>query len=168
LSCGKRRGGISIAEGLGKGVRFEKELYEFLELWAVGSMLGSTQIVNMETTRKSDLGRILVAILNPCLILEQLDVVVGDHYFELEFEVEKVGIDENGEEAEFDWHRGSEEEGREGSFDDGQAGEEEGLERVPKKLKRGVDNTGVEGVEKDTQGGEDGDMSLKEQVQHDK
>jgi hypothetical protein len=86
----------------------------------------------------------------------------------LEFEVEKVGIDENGEEAEFDWHRGSEEEGREGSFDDGQAGEEEGLERVPKKLKRGVDNTGVEGVEKDTQGGEDGDMSLKEQVQHDK
>jgi hypothetical protein len=31
-----------------------KELYEFLELWAVGSMLGSTQIVDMETTRKND------------------------------------------------------------------------------------------------------------------
>jgi hypothetical protein len=29
-------------------------------------------------------------------------VVIGDHYFELEFEVEKVGVDENGEEAEFD------------------------------------------------------------------
>jgi hypothetical protein len=31
-----------------------KELYEFLELWAIGSMLGSTQIVDMETTRKSN------------------------------------------------------------------------------------------------------------------
>jgi hypothetical protein len=31
-----------------------KDLYEFLELWAIGSMLGSTQIVDMETTRKSD------------------------------------------------------------------------------------------------------------------
>jgi hypothetical protein len=29
-------------------------------------------------------------------------VVIGDHYFELEFEVEKVGVDENGEQAEFD------------------------------------------------------------------
>jgi hypothetical protein len=30
-----------------------KELYEFLELWVVGSMLDSTQIVDMETTGKS-------------------------------------------------------------------------------------------------------------------
>jgi hypothetical protein len=81
-----------------------KELYEFLELWAIGSMIGSTQIVDMETTRKSDFGRILVAVLNPSLILEQLDVVIGDHYFELDFEVERVGIDENGEEVEFEWH----------------------------------------------------------------
>jgi hypothetical protein len=59
----------------------------------------------METTRKSDFGRILVTVLNPSLIPEQLDVVIGDHYFELVFEVEKVGIDENGEETEFEWHR---------------------------------------------------------------
>jgi hypothetical protein len=52
-----------------------KELYEFLELCAVGSMLGSTQIVDMETTRKNDFGRILVAVLNPSLIPEQLDVL---------------------------------------------------------------------------------------------
>jgi hypothetical protein len=31
-------------------------------------------------------------------------VVIGDHYFELDFEVERVGIDENGEEVEFEWH----------------------------------------------------------------
>jgi hypothetical protein len=30
------------------------------------------------------------------LIPEQLDVVIGDHYFEVEFEVGRVGIDENG------------------------------------------------------------------------
>jgi hypothetical protein len=44
------------------------ELREFLDMWAVGSMLGSTQIVDMETTRKSDFGRVLVAVLNPGLI----------------------------------------------------------------------------------------------------
>jgi hypothetical protein len=33
-----------------------------------------------------------VAVLNPDLILTQLDVVIGDHYFELEFEVEKRGF----------------------------------------------------------------------------
>jgi hypothetical protein len=72
-----------------------RELYEFLELWAVGSMLGST--VDMETTRKNSFGRILVAVLNPGLIPEPFDVVIGDHYFELEFEVERMGIDENGD-----------------------------------------------------------------------
>jgi hypothetical protein len=66
-------------------------------------MLGSTQIVDMETTRKSEFGRILVAVLNPLLIPAQLDVVIGDHYFELEFKVEKMGFDENGEEADFEW-----------------------------------------------------------------
>ncbi|KAG2599979.1 hypothetical protein PVAP13_5KG483000 [Panicum virgatum] len=76
------------------GIR--KELREFQELWTVGSMLGSTQIVDMETTRKSDFGRIFVAVLNPKLIPASLDVVVGDHYFELGFEVEKIGVDETG------------------------------------------------------------------------
>jgi hypothetical protein len=85
-----------------------KELYEFLELWAVGSMLGSTQIVDR---------RVLVLVLNLSLISEKkLDVVIGDHYFELDFEVEKVGIDENGEEAEFVWPSRVEGAGREDSF----------------------------------------------------
>jgi hypothetical protein len=80
-----------------------RELCEFLDLWAVGSMLGSTQIVDMETTRKSDFGHVLVAVLNPGLIPTQLDVVIGDHYFELEFEVEKRGFDENGDEVDVEW-----------------------------------------------------------------
>ena len=86
------------------GIR--KSLREYQILWAVGSMLGSTQVVDMETTRKNDFGRIMVAVLNPLLIPARLDVVIGDHYFEQEFEVEKKGFDENGEEMEVDWDGG--------------------------------------------------------------
>lgn len=53
----------------------------------------------MEVTRKNDFGRVLVGVLNLALIPANLDVVIGDHYFELEFEVEKFGFDENGEEV---------------------------------------------------------------------
>jgi hypothetical protein len=116
----------------------QKVLYEFLELWAVGSMLGSTQIVDMETTRKSSFGRVLVAVLNPGLIPERLDVVIGDHYFELDFEVEKMGIDENGEEAEFEWPLREEEAGREDFVGGGQQEEDGGQERLAKKNKREV------------------------------
>nr|TKW28836.1 hypothetical protein SEVIR_3G354600v2 [Setaria viridis] len=84
------------------GIR--KDLRELLDLWAVGSMLGSTQTVDMETTRKSDFGCIFVAVLNPSLIPARLDVVIGDHYFQLEFEVEKAGMDENGKETIFEWN----------------------------------------------------------------
>jgi hypothetical protein len=143
-----------------------KELYEFLELWAIGSMIGSTQIVDMETTRKSDFGRILVAVLNPRLIPEQLDVVIGDHYFELDFEVEKMGIDENGEEAEFEWPLREEEAGREDFVGGGQQGEDGGQERLAKKQKRGSGSSEVEEVAKSTQGIEDDFTSWKEQVQN--
>jgi hypothetical protein len=103
-----------------------KELYEFLEQCAIGSMLGSTQIADMETTSKNNFGRVLVVVLNLSLIPEQLDVVIGDHYFELDFEVEKVGIDENGEVVEFVWPLGVEGAGREDSLEGGQQGEEVG------------------------------------------
>jgi hypothetical protein len=95
-----------------------RELCEFIDLWAVGSMLGSTQIVDMETTRKSDFGRVLVAVLNLGLIPTQLDVVIGDHYSELEFEVERRGFDENGEEVDVEWPVEMEESDGEGSDGD--------------------------------------------------
>lgn len=81
-------------------------LREFLILWVVGSLLGLTQTVDMETTRKNKFGRILVAVLDPKLIPRVLDVVIGDHYFDLEFEVEKRGFDENGEEVDIEWDGG--------------------------------------------------------------
>jgi hypothetical protein len=143
-----------------------RELYEFLELWEVGSMLGSTQIVDMETTRKNSFGRILVVVLNSGLIPEQLDVVIGDHYFELEFEVERMGIDENGEEAEFDWPKGARKDDGEVFLEEGQQGEEEFGGRTAKKLKRGVGSgEGERGVEI-SPNSEDGFVSWKEQVQN--
>jgi hypothetical protein len=40
-------------------------------------------------------------------------MVIGDHYFELEFEVEKMGFHENGEEAIIEWNGGCSGEGEE-------------------------------------------------------
>jgi hypothetical protein len=82
-----------------------RELYEFMILWAIVSMLRSTQTVDMETTRKDNFGRVQEAVLNPILIPEQLDVVIGDHYFEVEFEVVRLGFDENGEEEKWQTRR---------------------------------------------------------------
>ncbi|RLN35020.1 uncharacterized protein C2845_PM03G23410 [Panicum miliaceum] len=120
-----------------------KSLREFMNLWAAGSMLGSTQTVDMESTRKNEFGRIQVAVLNPMLIPARLDVVIGDHYFELDFEVEKLGVDENGEEIEVDWKGGE---------GDGEEEEEEEPERDPSedrdpKRQKGDDGSGKEGDE---------------------
>lgn len=107
------------------GIR--KALREYLTLLAVGSMLGSTQVVDMETTRISEFGRVLIAVLDPLLVPAHLDVVIGDHYVELEFEVEKLGIDENGDEMNVDWigeEGGGEGKGGKG-FDPGSDPEEE-------------------------------------------
>lgn len=87
------------------GIR--KALREYLNLWAVGSILGSTQVVDMKTTRKNDFGRICVAVLDPKLLPKELDVVIGDRYFELKFVIEKKGVDENGDEIEWDFAGGN-------------------------------------------------------------
>lgn len=61
---------------------FRETLRDFLTLWAVASMLGSTQTVDMEATRKNDFGRIFVAVMNPKVIPSHLSIVIDDHYFE--------------------------------------------------------------------------------------
>jgi hypothetical protein len=115
------------------GIR--KELREYQVLWAVGSLIGSTQVVDMETTRKNDFGRIFVAALNPLLIPNKLDVAVADHYFELEFEVERKGFDENGEETEFNWVGKSEGGGEEDEIEYNVVEEEEDRGREIKRQK---------------------------------
>ncbi|EEE61473.1 hypothetical protein OsJ_15744 [Oryza sativa Japonica Group] len=69
------------------------------------------------------------------LLPKVLDVVIGDHYFELKFEVEKKGVDENGEEVEFnleDWD-GDEEDGNVEGEESGE--DNEGREKGPKMSK---------------------------------
>nr|CAH67405.1 OSIGBa0137D06.6 [Oryza sativa] len=69
------------------------------------------------------------------LLPKVLDVVIGDHYFELKFEVEKKGVDENGEEVEFnleDWD-GDEEDGNIEGEESGEDNEER--EKGPKMSK---------------------------------
>lgn len=109
------------------GIR--KKLREFLNLWAIGSMLGSTQTVDMETTRKSNFGRILVAVLDPKLLPPKLDTVIGDHYFDLKFELEPVGFDDNGDEVIF-------------NFEEGNDGENQGMEEDDPNAERGLDREG--------------------------
>lgn len=119
------------------GIR--RKLREFLNLWAIGSLLGSTQTVDMKTTRKSNFGRILVAVLDPMLLPSNLDVVIGDHYFELKFKIEKVVFDGNGDEVEMNFmdseDKGNEEMGEERPHD--------AMDREPKRSRS--DDVAMEG-----------------------
>ena len=83
----------------------------------------------------------MVAVLNPLLIPSRMDVVIGDHYFEFEFEVEKKGIDENGEEMEVDWNGG------EGDGEGGgeQSPEQRSLDKRDPKRQKGFDKESKEG-----------------------
>jgi hypothetical protein len=47
-----------------------------------------------------------VAVLDPNLVPTKLDVVIGDHYFELWFEKELMGFDENGDEVDLNFQDG--------------------------------------------------------------
>ncbi|CAO2178969.1 unnamed protein product [Urochloa humidicola] len=109
------------------GIR--RKLREFPNLWAIGTLLGSTQTVDMETTRKNNFGRILVAVLDPKLLPPKLDVVIGDHYFDLKFEVEPVGFDDNGDEVQFNFGNNDENQDMEEDAPNG----EENLDREGKR-----------------------------------
>ena len=58
-------------------------------LWAIGSLFGATQKVDLITSRKHRVGRFQVGVLNVDLVPTQMDVVIGDRYLELEFVIEK-------------------------------------------------------------------------------
>lgn len=106
------------------GIR--KRLREYLNLWAIGSMLRSTQMVDMVTMRKNDFGRILVTVVDPALLPSSMDGVIGDHYFELKIEKEKVGFNENGDEVELDFRENG---------DDGDGKEENNSDRGAKRAR---------------------------------
>jgi len=68
-----------------------KELRKFPIIWAIGSILGVTQNVDMKFTKANGRPRIRVAVLNPDLIPKFIDVVIGDYVYELQFRVEEGG-----------------------------------------------------------------------------
>jgi hypothetical protein len=65
----------------------------FLLIWAVGSTLGVTKAVDMKFTNKFEVGRLQVSVLDPNLIPQFMDVVIGRFIYELQFWVEE-NIDE--------------------------------------------------------------------------
>ncbi|CAN6333664.1 unnamed protein product [Urochloa humidicola] len=78
------------------------ELREFEVLWAVGSILGITKDVDMVFTRRHDISRIKVMVLDPNLIPHSVDVVIGDFLYELQFRVENEGDNLNPEPMDMD------------------------------------------------------------------
>ncbi|KAJ1259458.1 hypothetical protein BS78_10G157000, partial [Paspalum vaginatum] len=72
-----------------------KQLREFPIIWAIGSIFGVTQIVDMGFTKKLGRPRMKVAVLDPDLIPEFVNVVIGDYVYELQFRVAKKENEEN-------------------------------------------------------------------------
>ncbi|CAD6210929.1 unnamed protein product [Miscanthus lutarioriparius] len=89
-------GADAKGEGVPDGIRMQFEEWHEKE---EGFLLPKVWVrtVDMETTRKNEFGRILVEVLDPKLIPRMIDVVIGDHYFDLEFEVEKREGEGDGE-----------------------------------------------------------------------
>jgi hypothetical protein len=101
----------------------------------------------------------LVAVLDPNLIPAKLDVVIGDHYFELKFVKEQSGFDENGDEVEMNFQDGDDK-------DDTFMEEEEGNDdqNFPRNAKRakGDDlNTETSGNMSCGDGGAKGSMTVR-------
>ena len=64
-----------------------KILREDLILWVIRTMFRVIQDVDMVMTRVNKFGRFAVAVLDPELIPKKMDVIIGNHFFELLFEV---------------------------------------------------------------------------------
>ncbi|EEE52026.1 hypothetical protein OsJ_33745 [Oryza sativa Japonica Group] len=62
------------------------------------------------------------------IIPRNIDVVIADHYFELRFEVEKKGFDDNGDEVEFHFEK-EDGDGDDGGLDNMEDGKENGNEK---------------------------------------
>jgi hypothetical protein len=72
--------------------RLPTKIHEFSVIWALGSMLGATQSVDMVTSLRKNYGRVEVPILNVDLLPNMIDtVVIGDRLYSLPIQVGKRG-----------------------------------------------------------------------------
>ncbi|TVU40757.1 hypothetical protein EJB05_14233, partial [Eragrostis curvula] len=120
-----------------------KELMDFLIIWAIGAILGVTKDVDMGFTRKHDICRMQVLVLDPNLIPQFVDVVIGDYLYELQFMVEENVDEDNPEPMDMDFHGNDNDMGHDGSNDeshtpDGKSGPPNGKGNTVQKGKSGV------------------------------
>jgi hypothetical protein len=66
-----------------------KEFREFPIIWAIGSILGVSRAVDMKFTKKYGRARLKVAVLDPTIIPNLVDIVICDYVYELQFRVEE-------------------------------------------------------------------------------
>ena len=71
-------------------LRVPSRLREPPVLWALGSMVGATQMVDMVTSKNCDFGRVLVTVLDSKAIPGPLGVVIRDRWFEFPIEVNNI------------------------------------------------------------------------------
>uniref|UniRef100_K3YLG3 DUF4283 domain-containing protein n=1 Tax=Setaria italica TaxID=4555 RepID=K3YLG3_SETIT len=60
-----------------------------------GSILGVTKMVDMRFTKKYGNARVRVAVQNPGLIPELVDIVIGEYVYKLRFRVEREDNTDN-------------------------------------------------------------------------
>ena len=70
-------------------------LRAFLPLWAVGSVVGATQKVDMHHLRRTGEVRILVALLDVKDIPKKADICVNRSIFRVYFKVDEVVLDDS-------------------------------------------------------------------------
>ncbi|AQK63564.1 hypothetical protein ZEAMMB73_Zm00001d013454 [Zea mays] len=66
------------------------EIRSFLPLWAVGTIIGATQKVDLRYTKRMGVVRLLVGVTNVDKIPESIDIVVGEGLYEIFFKIDKV------------------------------------------------------------------------------
>jgi hypothetical protein len=66
-----------------------KEFQEFPIIWAIGSILDVPRAVDTKFTKKFGRARMKVVVLDPNLIPDLVDVMIGDYVYELQFRVEQ-------------------------------------------------------------------------------
>jgi hypothetical protein len=68
------------------------EFKEFPIIWAIGTILGVPRAVDTVFTKSIGRARLKVAVLDPRLIPDFVDVVIGDYIYELQFGVEEESL----------------------------------------------------------------------------
>jgi hypothetical protein len=85
----------------------------------VGSILGITKDVDMVFTRKHDICRMQVLVLDLNLIPQFVDVVIEEYHYSLQFKVEDNGDDEEPETMDMDNFEEEEEDQQDETMEEG-------------------------------------------------